>query len=304
MMADRSQEKIKTILKVARKPTADFKKHKEELAVVIQLSESWQSRPWWDVSFSRVFAASAITIGIVAGLFVVGPLGPQTKNEVLAGAENVYYKNGEDARYYYAKEKIVSELPKNEGTFFLEMHEDIESGDVYTKMFDADGRMVDEHAIVSDQLYVCAECIREKLFANELTSELIFADSSSREKADTPISERIYYNVWDLQSNPDAISRTLLFEKLKARTDAEYIGEGEWKDFSVKQIQTIDEKDEMSFKTVFYFEADTLRFKGAEDFVAKMSPYKKVGSREILEESYSSEQFIFNPERLQQVVFE
>ncbi len=296
--------KLKKTLKGVPCPEAQFVIHKKELrAVVIQMHDV-AKKQWWETSTPRFALATMVTIGIIAGIFVIGPLSPVSTSGVLANAEASHQQKGESGRFYYAKEKIVTNVAENESSLFLEMHEDVQNGDVYTRMYDGEGRMIDEHAIVAQDFFICVECIQEQIFSESSLGNLAYAGISNEEKPKNNLSERLYHKILSLQSNPSMASRSSLFTELKSNTSTSYKGRAHWKNTQVEEIDFVEQDNAIEYKTAFYFEKGTYDFLGSEEYILTGDEYTKIGSREILEESYSNQEFTFDAESLQKVVFE
>lgn len=299
-MADPHQN-TKKVLRNTSCPKADFSVHKKELGLVIGMIEVTQEKPWWDVSFARVAGATAIAIGIFAAVFVVTPLSPETSAEVLAGAEAIHQEKGQQGRYYYAKEKLTSAMSSSQETIFLEMREDTVTGNVHTKMYDSEGRVIDEHAVVSEELFVCVECIKEQMLTETMKSGIVLSDMSLDEGREA-FAQKLFKRVWSLQENPDKSSRGRLFSQLKDGGEVSYTGKSEWKNVPVEQVEAVEHDENMSFKTKFYFKQGSLAFMGSDDYIERNGQEMHVSSREILDESYTQEAFMFEPGRLQRVV--
>lgn len=296
--------KFKKKLRDVSCPKAQFIIHKNELRTVVMHMNSSVKKPWWNVSIPRVALATVVTMGVIAGVFIIGPMNSVSTSKVLASAEENHQQRGESGRFYYAKEKIVTYMPENESALFLEMHEDVKSGDVYTRMYDHEGRMIDEHAIIAKDFFVCVECIQEQIFSESSVGDLVFVGIPVEAAPKDSISQRLYNKILSLQSNPSMTSRSSLFEELKSGVDTSYAGTVEWNDVLVEQIDLIEQENSVQYKTAFYFEKDTYDFKGSDDFISAGDVFEKIGSREILEESYSNQEFKIDSASLQRVVFE
>lgn len=299
-MADPHQN-TKKVLRNTPCPKVNFGVHKKELGLVIGMIEFTQEKPWWDISFARVVGATAIAVGIFAAVFVVTPFSPQSSAEVLAGAEAMHQERGQQGRYYYAKERLTSAMSSGEETIFLEMREDTHTGDVHTKMYDSEGRIIDEHAVVSEELFVCVECIKEQMLTDTMKSGIVLSDISLDESRDA-FAQMLFKRVWSLQENPDKSSRGRLFSQLKDGGEVTYAGKSQWKDIPVEQVEAVEHSENMSFKTRFYFKEGSLAFMGSDDYIERNGQEMHVSSREILDETYTQEEFMFEPGRLQRVL--
>lgn len=295
--------KMKSILEHIDSPDADFSMHKKEFKAYLLSENVLVKKAWWDISFPRVAAGTVVAVGVIIAVFLVGPLAPLSKSEVVARAESAHQENAQNGRYYYAKEKVVSHLKSEDETMFLETHEDLETGDVYTKMYNANGMMIDEHAILSNTLYVCLECIQDQMLAG-LSDEVLLVNAIDVPKQNFSISKKVYEKVWSLQSNPDKLSRAHLFKELKQKKEVEYGGKTHWKDFDVQELSLAENDGAMTFETVLYFDTDTFVFRGSEDYMHRGEHVKKVSSRVILDEQYSSDPFQVDASRLRKVLID
>jgi hypothetical protein len=106
-------------------------------------------------------SGSLISVAMIAVL-TMSIFRPMTTGRVLAKAEESYSEGArEQGRYYFSEQRVTVYFDGEEEEWTTQTWEDLETGSFKTKMINADGKVIDEYAIVDGKEYYCEKCWEE-----------------------------------------------------------------------------------------------------------------------------------------------